>query len=174
MATETCEVHLNRRGINSVEVPPKVELEAGSTLLLKVLNHGSPLHITLSSSNSRMFTDFYHENLYLRDSIEYPIAILEDAYAGFFDIEVITGYGTNKGSFRVFVKKFIEKEVPAAVPDQSPETGTRASAPWIPAGILTIGAAFYIAWYTTGDVLWNYLAFAALVIGVLSAWYSRQ
>lgn len=174
MATETCDIHLNRRGINSVEVPAQVEIDAGSTLILRIVNHGSPLHISLSSPNSRMFTDFYHENLYMQDSLEYAIAIFEDAYAGFFDVDVITGYGTNKGSFRVFVKKFIEKEIPAPEPDQPQERQKRSLFPWIPAGLLLIAAAAYLAWLSNGEIIWNYLSFTALVIGVLGAWFFRR
>jgi hypothetical protein len=167
MATETGEVHLNRRGINSVEVPVQVEVDAGSTLVLRIVNHGSPLHISLSSPNSRMFTDFYHENLYMQDSLEYTIAIFEDAYAGFFDVDVITGYGINKGSFRVFVKKFIEKETPAPEPDPPQEQKKRSLFRWIPAGLLLIAFAAYFAWFSTGEVIWNYLS-------VLGALFSRQ
>jgi hypothetical protein len=175
MATETCEIHLNRRGINSVEVPPQIELAPGSTLQLRLINHGSPLHVTISSPNSRMFTDFYHENIYLRDTLEYSLRILENAYAGFFDVEVITGYGTNRGVFRVFVARVIEKEITPPVPDHPPEPPRARSLMWmVPLAAVLAAALGYGAWIVSGDIIWNYLAFAALVVGVFTAWSARR
>jgi hypothetical protein len=53
------EIHLNRRGINTIEVPDVVEAMPGSDLALRLVNHGSPLHITLASANSSTFTGFF-------------------------------------------------------------------------------------------------------------------
>ena len=58
------EIHLNRRGINSIEVPEEVETAPGSDLVLQIINHGSPIHISIASANSSPFTDFFHENLF--------------------------------------------------------------------------------------------------------------
>ena len=97
------EIHLNRRGINSIEVPEEVETAPGSDLTLHIINHGSPLHITLASTNSSIFTDFFHENLYVVGDAEFTIPIREGAYPGVFSVEVISGYAPG-GRVRVVVR----------------------------------------------------------------------
>ena len=78
------EIFLNRRGINSIEVPDEVEVAPGSDLLLRIVNLGSPLHITLASQNSSTFTGFFHENLYVNGPEEFIIPILEIVFPGTF------------------------------------------------------------------------------------------
>ena len=54
------EVYLNRSGINSIEVPQEnAHVECGSYLTIKFLNRGAPIHITATTSNAGMFTDFF-------------------------------------------------------------------------------------------------------------------
>jgi len=114
------EIHLNRRGINAIEVPQEVEAAAGSDLVLRIVNHGSPLHITLASSNSSPFTGFFHENLYVGESEEFRIPIREDAYPGIFTVEVIAGYGARKAQFRVVVR---ERKAPEPGPAEPASAG---------------------------------------------------
>ncbi|MBN1194009.1 MAG: hypothetical protein JXA08_01465 [Methanomicrobiaceae archaeon] len=169
-----CEIHLNRRGINSIETPPQVEVEAGGSLLVRFINDGSPVHVTLTSSNAGMFTNFYHENLYVRDILEFRIPTREDAYAGFFDIEIITGYGTKRSQCRVLVKKYSEKVQPA--PDSEPVRipVQRASFPWLLLILVAIGIIAYAGWITTGEMLLSHITFIVLLTGVYFAWYSRR
>ena len=62
------EVHLNRSGINSIDLPrEKVSVEPGSGLRLVFSNRGAPIHITVTTSNAGMYTDFFHENMYVVD-----------------------------------------------------------------------------------------------------------
>ena len=73
------EVYLNRSGINSIEVPREnARAEIGTTLSLKFLNRGAPIHITATASNAGMFTDFFHENLYVVDETLLPIPIRKE------------------------------------------------------------------------------------------------
>ncbi|KQC05061.1 MAG: hypothetical protein APR53_08800 [Methanoculleus sp. SDB] len=171
---DICEIHLNRRGINSIETPPQVEVEAGSSLLVRLINDGSPVHVTLTSSNAGMFTDFYHENLYVRDILDFRIATREDAYAGFFDIGIITGYGTKRSQFRVLVKKYSEHQQQA--PDVEPLRPPVSTAPfpWLLLLLVAIGTIAYAGWLTTGETLLSHLTFIVLLSGVYFAWYSRR
>jgi len=87
-------IRLNRRGINSIEMPESADVEVGESLVLKIINHGAPLHLTVSAINAKRFTHFIHENLYLDDKLAVRIPILSMAPTGSFYIEIITGYGT--------------------------------------------------------------------------------
>jgi hypothetical protein len=171
---EPIEVHLNRRGINSIEVPTEIEVETGSIAPLRLTNHGSPIHVTISSSNSALFTRFYHENLYIQDFIDFPLPIKEDAHAGFFDIDIITGYGTKKASLRIFVVKATEKEVVAEelVPEL-PEPADIERARLLAMLIIIAGIA-YIGWLGVGIDFLNYIAFLALLGGVYIAWSCQR
>ena len=91
------EIYINRSGINSIDVPRgKVQAEIGNNLRLRFLNRGAPIHLTVSSPNSGMFTDFFHENMYLVDETVLTIPIRKDCHEGFFDLEIISGYGVMK------------------------------------------------------------------------------
>ncbi|NYT06013.1 MAG: hypothetical protein GKC04_06550 [Methanomicrobiales archaeon] len=172
---ETCEIHVNRRGINSIEVPPQVEVEAGFPLLVRIINDGTPVHLTLSTSNAGMFTDFYHENLYVRDVLEFRIPTKEDAYAGFFDVEAITGYGTRKASFRVFVKKYIQKEPPPEeeVHEVVPRVH-RPAIPWLLLLLVIMGITAYGGWVLTGQPLLAHMAILVLLAGVWLGWHTER
>ncbi|MCM2465107.1 DUF7524 family protein [Methanoculleus oceani] len=171
------EIFLNRRGINSIEVPDEVEATPGSDLALHIVNHGSPLHITLASPNSSTFTDFFHENLYVNRIEEFRIPIRENAYPGVFNVEVIAGYGAKKAEFRVVVRERAAPEPgPVEVP---PKTAAhRASFRWqssIPALALVAAAlVLYGLWLAYRVDLLNAAAFGALLIGVILAWLRQR
>ncbi len=171
------EIHLNRRGINSIEVPEKVETTPGSDLILQLVNHGSPLHITLASTSSSPFTDFFHENLYVVGGEEVIIPIREDAYPGVFSVAVISGYGARKVEFRVVVR---ERAAPAPEPVVvAPVAPARAALPgWQSAApaLLSCAAALvlYGLWLVYRDDILNVAAFVALFIGVILAWLQQR
>ncbi|RXE56828.1 hypothetical protein ABH15_01330 [Methanoculleus taiwanensis] len=170
------EIHLNRRGINSIEVHPEVAVTAGSDLALEMINHGAPLHLTLSSQNSGMFTDFFHANLYVADREAFIIPIRPDSYPGFFDVAIITGYGAKRAAFRVVVH-----QVPPEVPEEPEELPPHPQAPArrigvaLPAGFLVAaGLVLYGLWLAFRLDMYNYTAFLALLAGVLMLWFSRR
>jgi hypothetical protein len=170
------EIHLNRRGINSIEVPAEIETPIGDDLVLRLINHGSPLHITLSSSNSTMFTDFYHENLYIDGDEEVRIPIRQTAYPGFFDIDAITGYGTRRSQFRVVVRE-PARSVPPAYEEPSLPVRKESLRERVPVPTLVLGAAalvLYAIWLGSGLDILNAAAFAALVVGVILLWFWRR
>ena len=171
------EIHLNRRGINFIEVPEEVEATPGSDLTLHIINHGSPLHITLASTNSSLFTDFFHENLYVVGDAEFTITIREGAYPGVFSVEVISGYGARRAEFRVVVRERAAPEpepveVSPAAPVPAVSSGWRSSAPFILLGAVAL--ALYGLWLTYRVDLLNAAAFAALFLGVILAWLRQR
>ena len=104
------EIHLNNAGINSITTPSApVQVLAGTPLRLKLINHGAPIHLTLTSTNASPFSDFSHQNLFVREEVVHEIPIREDAFPGSFDITVVTGYGTVRSSFRVMVLREPER-----------------------------------------------------------------
>jgi hypothetical protein len=171
------EILLNRRGINSIEVPDVVEVEPGSELLLRIINLGSPLHITLASPNSSAFTSFFHENLYVNGPEEFVIPIRENVYPGTFTVEVIAGYGARKAEFRVVVREPPAPECECAEAPAAPVVSARmlrwrSSAP----ALLLIAAALvlYGLWLVYRMDLLNAVAFAALLLGVILAWLRQR
>ena len=171
------EIQLNRRGINAIEVPGEVEAMPGSDLVLRIVNHGSPLHITLASTNSSPFTDFFHENLYVNRTEEFRIPIREKAYPGVFNIEVIAGYGAKKADLRVVVRERAEPEpepVEAPVVPAAPgfRLRWRSSAPTL---LLAAAAlVLYGSWLVYRADLLNAAAFAVLLLGVILTWLRQR
>lgn len=171
------EIHLNRRGINFIEVPDEVEAMPGSDLVLYIVNHGSPLHITLASTNSSIFTGFFHENLYVNGDEEFRIPIREDAYPGVFNVEVIAGYGAKRAEFRVVVR---ERAAPKREPVEIPAAPAAPAVPFrwgssVP--ILALVAAalvLYGLWFALRVDLLNAAAFAALLLGFILTWLRQR
>jgi hypothetical protein len=168
------EVFLNRSGINSIEVPNgPVQAETGGILNLKFLNRGSPIHITVASSNAGSYTSFFHENLYVVDETLFSIPVFPDCHEGFFDIEIITGYGVMKAAFRVDV-------VPGSV---RPSQGKIREAPLQPVAhgrphplmvMMGISLILYAAWLYLKIDLLNTASFATLIIGAVYTWYRQS
>ncbi len=176
------EIHLNRRGINAIDVPGEVEAAPGSDLSLRIVNHGSPLHISLATTNSVAYTDFIHENLYVDTDAEFHIPIREDAPPGIFSVEVIAGYGARRATFKVIVREHI---APAPEPISAPPrpapptafTGLHLALKLPPLPVLAPVAAalvLYILWIASGIDLLNVAAFVALLVGVILAWLRQR
>ena len=164
-----CEIHLNRRAINSIELPAQVQAEAGKTLVLSFNNHGHPLHVSLSAMNPARFTSFTHENLFIQGQIEYEIPIFEDAEEGAFSIEVVTGYGRTKCEMRVFVRK----PLPQMVEKKEEKEPEGLKVPWprvapIAAGLILYGASLISRIEPLKD-----LAFFVLLAGLLIPWLQQ-
>ena len=164
------EIHLNRREINSIELPSQVEAEAGKSLVLSFNNHGHPLHVSLSARNSGAFTSFMHENLFVQGETEYRIPILEDAREGAFSLEVVTGYGRTSCEMRVLVRK----PVPEKVEEKVEEKPRRMRVPWLPAGPVVLGLVLYGASFLPDLGILKDLAFFVLLAGLLLPWLQKQ
>ena len=160
------EIHLNRKAINSIELPVQVQAEAGKSLVLSFNNHGHPLHVSLSALNPARFTAFTHENLFIQGETEFPIPIFEDAEEGAFTLEIVTGYGRTKGEMKVIVRK----PVPEKVEEKVEEKPAGLQIPWarvIPPALALIlyGASFLPEMGILRD-----LAFFVLLAGYLLLW----
>lgn len=171
------EIHLNLRGINSIEVPEGVEAMPGSDLPLHIVNHGSPVHITLASTDSSIFTDFFHENLYVDRDLVFLIPIRENAYHGAFNVEVISGYGAQRTEFRVVVREQPAPE-PLSIEDTPVVSAPGLLSRWRPhIPIVALGAAalvLYGLWLIYLVDILNAAAFAALFLGVILAWLRQR
>jgi len=167
------EIYLNRSGINSIEAPRvPVRIRAGGQLRLRFLNRGAPVHITVSSSNIGTFSPFFHENLYVVDESLLTIQIRTDSHPGFFDIDVISGYGVMKNSFKVEVyaaeisgRTKVVKEVPL-----QPVAHGRPHPLMAAMGIALI---LYSAWLYLKIDLLNTASFLILIIGAVYTWYRQ-
>jgi hypothetical protein len=171
------EIYINRRGINTIEVPRQVEVVSGDTLTLKFINMGHPIHVSVSATNSQLYTSFIQENLYVGDVLEYQIPIKEGPYAGVFEMEVVTGYGTKKTGFKVFVTKKCEP------PLQARAKGKEVSTPrprLLPLAIMGLGVLIYLSWiFMRMDSLllidlFNGAGFILVLGGASLAWYYRR
>ncbi|MDD1679266.1 MAG: hypothetical protein LUO93_08830 [Methanomicrobiales archaeon] len=171
------EIYINRRGINTIEVPRQIEVVSGETLVLKFINRGGhPTHVSISATNSQLYTSFIQENLYVEDVLEYPIPMKEGPYAGVFDMEVVTGYGTKKTAFKVFVTKKCETppEAPAKEKKERSKPGRL-----LPLAVMGLGVLFYLSWvfirmnslFETDLV--NGIGFILVLGGAALAWYYR-
>ncbi len=175
----TNEIHVNQRGINSLETPKQAEVEIGEDLELRLINHGHPVHLSLSALNQKPYTNFIHENLYIDDEVSYSIPIREDAQEGAFDLEIIAGYGSRRSRFSVIVKKAVEKVEPKAEPEPPRPAFAVPEQIKSPPAILAIAAlAAYAVWLlafpsSAESVLLNVFAFLMLLGGFVAAWSRR-
>lgn len=167
------ECYLNRSGINSIELPrEQVRAEIGDNLCLKFLNRGAPVHITVTTTNAGMFTDFYHENLYVVDDIVLTIPIKKDSQPGFFDIDILAGYGATKAAIRVNVDRFLEREAEARAA-QAPVQPVAHGRPHPLMVAMGISLVLYATWLYTGVASLNIAAFIILIVGALFTWYRQ-
>jgi hypothetical protein len=166
---DACEIHLNRKAINSVELPAQAQAEAGKSLVLSFNNHGHPLHVSLSAMNSARFTSFTHENLFIQGETEYEIPILEGAADGAFTLEVVTGYGRTKGEMKVLVRKPLPERVEAK-PEEKP-AGIQVH--WLKVGPIALGLILYGASLATDTGILKDLAFFVLLAGLLVPWLQQ-
>lgn len=167
-----CEIRLNTHGINSIEVCDPVTAAPGDRVLIKLVNEGSPLHLTLSTADADRFTDFFHENIFVDSTLEVPVFIRNDVFPGTFDIEVITGYGMNRAKIGVTVVE--RPKSPAEKPVLPVQEPAKVSLPVIPFAIIVVATLLFIIYAATKLVEFEVAAFIVLVFGVLAAWFLRR
>jgi hypothetical protein len=170
------EIHLNRSGINSVETPESaIEVQAGTSLRLKLINHGAPIHLTLSSSNAAPFSDFFHQNIYVREQVIHEIPIREDAFPGCFDVTVITGYGTVRSSFKVQIMRVLPRpEEPSRRPHYPSFAPAERSLPPVVLLFAAAGLVLYLVWWITRLEVVNFAAFLLLMAGIVVGWLIQR
>jgi len=167
-------VNLNKRQINSIDVPKNAEVFVGEDLILKLKNHGSPLHVTISTVNARRFTLFLHENIYLKEDMEFRIPVLSTAPTGNFQVDIITGYGIVKETFKVTVRDK-ELEIPEVLDEIPPSVPERNKYiyPLAIMSLLILGWAAYIAGYIYFGAVTGFASVIILTLAVVFTWRCR-
>jgi hypothetical protein len=167
------EIYLNRSGINTIDIPrEKVLAEPGTGLILKFPNRGAPIHITVTSSNAGMFTEFFHENMYIVDEAVLSIPIRKDCLEGNFDLEIIAGYGAVKAALPVSV--VIPQHTRLKVQEEYPLQPVAHGRPHLLMLTMGIGLILYCAWIYTDIAVLNIAAFITLIVGALYSWYRQR
>jgi hypothetical protein len=166
-------IHLNRSGINSIDLPKEIiSVEIGSTLYLNFLNRGAPIHITISTANASMYTDFFHENMYVVDETTLAIPIKKESHEGFFDLEIIAGYGIVKTGMRV--KIIPVQRLRPMVQEEFPLQPVAHGRPHLLMIMMGIALILYSAWLTTKIEFLNIASFLLLIVGALYTWYRQD
>jgi hypothetical protein len=167
------EVFLNRTGINTIDIPrEKVLAEPGAGLILKFLNRGAPIHITITSSNAGMFTDFFHENMYIVDEAILSIPIRKDCGEGTFNLEIIASYGAVKAALPVSVVSLQHTRL--KVQEEYPLQPVARGRPHLLMITMGIGLILYCGWLYTDIAFLNIAAFIILIVGALYTWYRQR
>ncbi|MDD4137194.1 MAG: hypothetical protein PHT99_04775 [Methanoregula sp.] len=166
------EIHLNRSGINSIDIPrEKIIAEPGTSLRIRFLNRGAPIHITISSSNSGMFTDFYHENMYIVDESALTIPIRKDCLEGVFDLEILSGYGVMKTQMQVHIAH--PQVMRPTIHEEYPLQPVARGRPHLLMIMMGIALILYCAWLYTNVEFLNIASFIILIVGALYTWYRQ-
>jgi len=167
------EIYLNRSGINTIDTPrEKVLAEPGAGLVLKFLNRGAPIHITITTSNAGMFTDFFHENMYIVDEAVLSIPIRKDCGEGAFELEIIAGYGAVKAALPVFVAS--PQHTRLKVQEEYPLQPVARGRPHLLMIAMGIGLILFCAWLYTDIAFLNIASFIVLIVGALYTWYRQR
>ncbi len=167
------DIYLNRSGINSIDLPRgKIQALTGNILHVKFINRGAPIHITITSANASMFTDFYHENQYVVDESVLAIPIYSDVQEGFFDLEIIAGYGVMKTIARVDVIRTQQKK--PIILEELPVQPVARGRPHLLMVMMGIALILYTAWLYTAIELLNIASFIILIVGALYIWYRQR
>ena len=167
------EIQLNRSGINTIDIPQEnARIECGGTLKVRFKNRGAPIHITANTQNAGMFTDFFHQNMYVIDEVVLGIPLRNDCGPGFFDIEIIAGYGAMKDMLRVEV---VVKPSPQEISlgKESPVQPEAHGRPHLLMIAMAVGLILYCTWYYTKIEILNLAAFITLIVGALFVWYRQ-
>lgn len=164
------EIYLNRTGINSIDIPrEKVLAEPGAGLVLKFLNRGAPIHITITSANASIFTDFFHENMYIVDEAVLSIPIRKDCGEGIFELEIIAGYGAVKTALPVSVLSL--QHLRPKVQEEYPMQPVAHGRPHLLMVTMGIALVLYCGWLYLDIEFLNIASFIILIVGALYTWY---
>lgn len=167
------EVHLNRSGINSIDLPrEKIVAESGAGLRIRFLNHGAAIHITTTSSNAGSFTDFFHENLYIVDESVLAIPIRKDCGEGDFNLEILSGYGGMKAQMQIHVVH--PQALRPTIREEYPLQPVAHGRPHLLMIMMGIALLLYCGWVYTGEEFLNIASFILLIVGALYTWYRQQ
>ncbi|MHC1626486.1 MAG: DUF7524 family protein [Methanoculleaceae archaeon] len=172
------EIHINRRGINTIDAPEGVVAHPGEDLVLRLVNHGGPLHLTITAENAFPFTTFDHEKVYLQEREEIRIPLRPSARRGTFNVMVIAGYGSSRKGIAVRV----EKRPPPPPPPEAGEAAAaheeeRGEAPdpvgTAAAALMAAAILLYSIWSLEGGAT-VHIAFVTALAAFIAAWFRRR
>ena len=184
------EIQLNRLGINSLEISTdNVEVSAGTTLHVRIVNFGAPTHATLKTDGTA-YTSFTYENLYVDSESELRVPILSSATPGSFEMQVICGYGMRRTAFTINV---IKDESAAAEGEEgaegsiddavlpAPEYGQKKlSAGMIAVNLIApiLGLIVLILWICLPDsvnnIIMAVILYVIMLSGIIITWRTVQ
>lgn len=168
------DIFLNRSGINSIDLPDgDISVEVGSILSLHFMNRGAPIHITASSANASMYTDFFHENMYVVDESVLAIPIRKESREGFFDLDIIAGYGAVKTGLRIHIIPLQQRQRPT-VQEEYPLQPVAKGRPHLLMITMGISLILYSAWLYYKIEFLNIASFLILIVGALYTWYRPE
>ncbi len=168
------DIFLNRSGINSIDLPDSdIVVEVGSSLALHFMNRGAPIHITASSANASMYTDFFHENLYVVDESVLSIPIKKESREGFFDLDIIAGYGAVKTGLRIHIIP-IQQRIRPTVQEEYPLQPVARGRPHLLMITMGISLLLYSSWLYLRIEFLNIASFLLLIVGALYTWYRPE
>jgi hypothetical protein len=120
-----------------------------------------------------MYTDFFHENMYVVDETVLTIPLRKNCQEGFFNLEIITGYGGIKTSVRVDVIHGVALKKPARK-EEPPLQPVAHGRPHLLMIMMGIALILYSASLYTKIEFLNTAAFIILIVGALYTWYRQQ
>jgi hypothetical protein len=107
--------------------------------------------------------------MYVVDESVLAIPIAKDSRDGFFDLDLLAGYGAVKTRLRVHVIP-VQRTRPT-VQEEFPLQPVARGRPHILMVMMGIALVLYCTWLTTRIELFNIAAFICLIVGALYTWY---
>ena len=117
-----------------------------------------------------MYSDFFHEKMYIVDDPVLTIPVRKESQEGLFDLEIISCYGVMKAHLPVMVIRPVSllprpRKIPLQpVARAAPSPDDHDGDPLI----------MYSTWLYTNIELLNIASFITLIIGALYTWYRQQ
>jgi len=119
-----------------------------------------------------MYTDFFHENLYVVDESVLTIPIRKENPGGVFDLEIISGYGVMKTLMQVHVVQ--PQIIRPSIQEEYPLRPVAHGRPHFLMIMMGIALLLYCVWLYTAIEFLNIASFIILIVGALYTWYRQQ
>jgi len=119
-----------------------------------------------------MYTDFFHENLYVVDESILAIPLRKDSEEGSFDLEIIAGYGVVKTITQVQV--VYPSHLRPVVQEEIPLHPVPHGRPHLLMILMGVSLVLYTSWFYTSIELLNIASFIILIVGALYTWYRQD
>jgi hypothetical protein len=110
--------------------------------------------------------------MYVVDETVLAIPIKRDSQEGFFDLEIIAGYGIVKTAMRV--KIIPVQRIRPTVQEEFPLQPVAHGRPHLLMVMMGIALILYSTWLYTDIEILNIASFIALIIGALYTWYRQE